>query len=112
MVDDLNQCSHMTEPSPFSADSTLIDALSERAVPVSCPEDRVLFRQGEECLGLFVLRTGHATLEMQSNIGEVVARFAMGAGSLLGTSWSQIRLSQPKYYRSLLLKRGKHGRLW
>lgn len=84
VVEDLNQCSHMTEPSPFSADSGLIEALSERAVPVLCPEDRVLFRQGEECLGVFILRSGHATLEMLSNTGEVVARFATGDGSLLG----------------------------
>jgi CRP-like cAMP-binding protein len=72
------------ESSPFSADSAFIDALSERAVPVSCPEDRVLFRQGEECAGLFVLRSGHAILEMRSNTGEVVARFGTGDGSLLG----------------------------
>lgn len=84
LIEDLNQCSHMTEPSPFSADSALIDALSERAVPVSCPEDRVLFRQGEECIGVFILRSGHATLEMFSNTGEVVARFTTRDGSVLG----------------------------
>ena len=33
---------------------------------------------------MFVLRSGHATLEMRSNTGEVVARFATGDGSLLG----------------------------
>jgi len=73
-----------SEPSPFSADSALVEALSERAVPVSCPKDRVLFRQGEECLGVFVLQSGHANLEMLSDTGEAVARFATGDGSLLG----------------------------
>ncbi|MGB0081443.1 MAG: cyclic nucleotide-binding domain-containing protein [Terracidiphilus sp.] len=73
-----------SEPSPYSADSALIDALSDGAVPVSCPEDVVLFRQGEECAGVFILKTGQATLEMLSDTGEVVARFATGDGSLLG----------------------------
>ena len=73
-----------SEPSPFSADSVLIDALLEGSVAAPCPEDSVLFRQGDECVGLFVLLSGHAILEMLSNCGEVVARFATGDGSLLG----------------------------
>ncbi|MFZ0337478.1 MAG: cyclic nucleotide-binding domain-containing protein, partial [Terracidiphilus sp.] len=33
---------------------------------------------------MFILKTGQATLEMLSDTGEVVARFATGDGSLLG----------------------------
>lgn len=107
MGDDLNQCSHMTEPSPFSADSALIDALSERAVPVSCPEDRVLFRQGEECFGGFILRSGHATLEMFSDTGEVVARFTTGDSSVLGLP---AVLSGERYSLTAVVSRGSDVR--
>lgn len=71
-------------PFPCVADTVLLEALECKAVPVLCAEDRVLFRQGEECSGLFILQSGEAILEIHSIAGVCVVRFHAPAGSLLG----------------------------
>lgn len=70
--------------SPFAADPILFEALEGQAVPVPCAEDRLLFRQGEDCSGLYLLRSGGAVLEIHSVAGVCVVSFHAPAGSLLG----------------------------
>jgi CRP-like cAMP-binding protein len=70
------------EPSAFAADPDLIRELEKRSRPVPA-EVRVLFRQGDDPTGLYILRTGEATLTMRS-AGEVVLSVRAGSGSLLG----------------------------
>jgi CRP/FNR family transcriptional regulator len=70
--------------SPFLADPELIRALEERSTPISCADDRVLFKQGEAPAGLYILRTGEARLTMHSEEGEPVMSVETASGSLLG----------------------------
>lgn len=72
------------DPSAFVADQDLLDALEKHSTTVVCDQDRVLFRQGDEPAGLYVLRSGSATLTMTSPTGEVVLKTAVTAGALLG----------------------------
>ncbi len=72
------------DPSAFVADQDLLDALEKHSTTVVCDQDRVLFRQGDEPAGLYVLRSGSATLTMTSLTGEVILKTAVTAGALLG----------------------------
>lgn len=93
----------MTLPSPFHADPVVLRALAKLTVPVPCPEDRMLFRQGDECSGLFVLYTGQANLELRCDMEEVVASFPISDGSLLGLPAA---LSGEKYSLTAIVKAG------
>jgi CRP-like cAMP-binding protein len=68
----------------FVADQELILALKERATDVDCSQDRVLFRQGDEPTGLYILHRGEVTMSMRAPNGELVVQMAMTPGSLLG----------------------------
>jgi CRP-like cAMP-binding protein len=70
--------------SEFVAGKDLTEELAGRSTPVLCSSRRVLFRQGDESLGVYVLSKGSATLTMQSPSGEVVLRLKAGPGSVLG----------------------------
>jgi CRP-like cAMP-binding protein len=72
------------DPSAFVADPELVQALEERATPIDCTADRVLFRQGECAVGLFLLRSGQAMVTMDSNSGQTIVAVQTSAGSLLG----------------------------
>jgi CRP-like cAMP-binding protein len=72
------------DPSAFVADPQLLDALGERALPVVCEQERVLFRQGEPPAMLFILHEGEATLTMHSPRGENLFSVPVSSGSLLG----------------------------
>jgi CRP-like cAMP-binding protein len=72
------------DPSAFVADPELIEALEKRSTPVTCDEDRVLFHQGEEPNGLYILHQGDVSLTMASPTGEIVLCMLPYAGSLLG----------------------------
>lgn len=72
------------DPTAFVADLELIEALARRSTPIACDDDRVLFRQGEEPTGLFILQSGRAVLSMTSHAGEPVLSFETREGSLLG----------------------------
>lgn len=72
------------DTSAFVADRELIRALERRSQPVSCGEDLVLFRQGEAPNGLYILRSGEATLVMRSESGKEVMCLRAVAGSLIG----------------------------
>jgi CRP-like cAMP-binding protein len=72
------------DPSAFVADRELLDALEERSRTIVCSEERVLFAQGEEPTGLYILRSGSATLSMITESGQPIVLTSVAAGSLLG----------------------------
>lgn len=72
------------DPTAFVADPELVEALVRRATPITCNSDRVLFRQGDEPAGLYVLQDGNATASMFSATGEPILSFEIRGGSLLG----------------------------
>jgi CRP/FNR family transcriptional regulator, cyclic AMP receptor protein len=72
------------DPSAFVADPALIQILFSRSTPVSCHEDHVLFRQGDAPVGLYILKSGAATLSMSSQVGKELISSHAVSGSLLG----------------------------
>jgi CRP-like cAMP-binding protein len=72
------------DPTSFVADPELFRALEERATPVACDEDLLLFQQGEPPVGLYILHNGEATLSIDSNEGVPILSVKTSAGSLLG----------------------------
>ena len=72
------------DPSAFIADHELIQALEKRATSLSCGEDRVLFRRGDEPVGLYILRSGEAVISMDSDSESETLACLATAGSLLG----------------------------
>lgn len=72
------------DPSAFIADRDLILALDLHATPVDCRTERLLFQQGEPPAGLYILKSGTATLTMLSPAGTPLATTLATAGSLLG----------------------------
>lgn len=73
------------DTSSFVADPDLIAALNTRSEPLVCEKSRVLFRQGELPLGLYIIhKQGDAELTMETPSGEVVMRVEPRGGSLLG----------------------------
>lgn len=72
------------DPTAFIADPELVEALARRATPIVCDSERVLFRQGDEPAGLYILQSGRATISMLSHTGEPVLMFETSSGSLLG----------------------------
>ncbi len=72
------------DPSAFVADPELIQALEERSTAISCGGDRVLFSQGENPQGLYILDQGETSLIMTSPAGREVMQIEAPAGSLLG----------------------------
>lgn len=61
-----------------------MEALRQRAVPVQCAQDRVLFRQGDPPNGLYILHSGEATLRLEAPTGAPVIAMPAAPGSLLG----------------------------
>jgi CRP-like cAMP-binding protein len=72
------------DPSAFVADSDLLELLGKRSEPLACPQDSVLFRQGDEPNGLYLLLKGEATLSMTSESGEPLVSSRAVSGSILG----------------------------
>jgi CRP-like cAMP-binding protein len=72
------------DPSAFLADPELTKALEKRATPFTCDEDRILFHQGDQPTGLFIVRSGEVTLSMDSGAKENTFTCLASAGSLLG----------------------------
>ena len=68
----------------FVGEHDLIRALSAHATPVDCGQDRLLFRQGEEAAGLYILHEGEVVMTMDSPTGDEVVTFKAKPGSLLG----------------------------
>jgi CRP/FNR family transcriptional regulator, polysaccharide utilization system transcription regulator len=71
--------------SAFVAHPELINELEKRASPVAFGSDRVLFRQGDLPIGIYILRKGKARLTSQSD-GDAIQTIEAGVGSLFGLS--------------------------
>jgi len=74
----------LLDSSAFLADKNLIEALERVSSPVHCQLERALFHQGDEPVGIYILRSGRAILTMQSPSGEQVLHLQAGPGSVLG----------------------------
>ena len=72
------------DPASFVADPELIRALSERATPVACETDRLLFKQDDPAVGIYILHDGTASLNMVSSTGQSLIQVQAMPGSLLG----------------------------
>jgi CRP-like cAMP-binding protein len=72
------------DPTAFLADPELIRALSNRAAPIDCNTDRVLFHQEDTAAGLYIIHEGEVNLSMTSLRGRPIVSAKAGAGSLLG----------------------------
>jgi CRP-like cAMP-binding protein len=72
------------DPSAFLADSDLIQALQKRATSVVCDDDRVLFKQGDPAVGLYILGEGEAIVSMDAGDDSIAFSCTAAAGSLLG----------------------------
>ena len=68
----------------FVADNEVLEALEKHSCPISLPDNRILFRQGDPAVGLYILKSGRATLTMRSAGGKIVMRVEAATGSLLG----------------------------
>jgi len=68
----------------FVGEHDLVRALSARATPVDCSQGRLLFRQGEDAAGLYILHAGEVVMTMDSPTGNEVVSFPAKPGSLLG----------------------------
>ena len=71
-------------PNSFIADPQFFQALEQRSVSMPCPKGRILFNQGEVPIGLYLLKTGKASLIMKTDKGEEVVHLTVGSGSILG----------------------------
>jgi CRP-like cAMP-binding protein len=72
------------DSSAFVADPELIHALEEKATPIACKEESVIFQQGDHPKGLYILDQGELTLTMTSPGGQKVMEIHARPGSLLG----------------------------
>jgi CRP-like cAMP-binding protein len=68
----------------FAADRALVQTLQLRSQPISCVKDCALFKQGDSPDGLYILKSGEATLTLESTAGKPVICLHAEAGSLLG----------------------------
>lgn len=72
------------DSSAFQADPELLAALDARCAPMTCVQEKLLFRQGDAPTGLYILRRGQATLTMTSVTGDLLLDTPVNAGALLG----------------------------
>src|ERR1700678_4451400 len=72
------------DPASFVADSKLIRVLNKRCVVVPCETDRVLFRQDEPAIGIFVVHKGGVTLSLVSQDGHSLFAAQARPHSILG----------------------------
>ena len=72
------------DPSAFVADLELLSALEQQSVLIPCPEDRVLFSQGDPSTGLYILHAGSGRLIMTTALDEPIVDIEVSAGTLLG----------------------------
>ena len=72
------------DSSAFVADPKLIEALSRRAIELSCGAESVLFHQGGKPAGVYILHKGEVTLTMTSLSGEAILSAQAAPGSVLG----------------------------
>ena len=71
-------------PKSFIADPKLFQVLEQRSVSMPCSKGRILFNQGDVPIGLYLLKSGKASLIMKTDKGEEVIHLTVSAGSILG----------------------------
>jgi CRP-like cAMP-binding protein len=74
----------VTMPNSFIADPKLFQSLEQRSVSMPCSKGQILFKQGEVPIGLYLLKTGKASLIVKTDKGKEVVHLTVGAGSILG----------------------------
>jgi CRP-like cAMP-binding protein len=72
------------DPAAFHADPELLDGLEPKSATIQCSDYRVLFRQGDNPDGLYILFSGSATLTMNSPQGKQIVSMQPDPGSVLG----------------------------
>jgi CRP-like cAMP-binding protein len=72
------------DPAAFHADPELLCGLEQKSAPIECTDYRVLFRQGDNPDGLYILKSGCATLTMNSPLGKQLVSLQPDPGSVLG----------------------------
>ena len=72
------------DPAAFHADPELLHGLEPISAPITCNDYRVLFRQGDNPDGLYILISGCATLTMNSPLGQQLVSIEPDPGSVLG----------------------------
>jgi CRP-like cAMP-binding protein len=72
------------DSSAFVADPELIQALHHHATPLACDTDRLLFRQDDPAVGVYILHQGVVTLTMISRDNRPIFSMNVVPGSLLG----------------------------
>ena len=72
------------DPKAFVADRELLNSIEPLADSLDCVSEKVLFCQGDEPTGVFVLRTGAVELSMVSHSGDMLMNTVVNAGSLIG----------------------------
>jgi len=72
------------DPAAFVVDPKLIRVLNERSVLIPCEIDRVLFRQDEPAVGIFIVHKGGVTLSLMSQDGHSLFAAQARPDSILG----------------------------
>jgi CRP-like cAMP-binding protein len=72
-----------SEVPPFLADPELVRHMEEGSTPVVRSNNRILFRQGDAPVGLFILKSGTAVATVCAD-GEAIFSVTVGPGALLG----------------------------
>ncbi len=72
------------DPTAFVAEPELLAALESHSASIQCNEERVLFLQGEAPAGVYILRSGSASLIMTAPTGEQIVDTPVLPGALLG----------------------------
>jgi CRP-like cAMP-binding protein len=72
------------DPAAFVADPRLIRVLSERSVLIPCENERVLFRQDEPSVGIFIVHKGGVTISLISQDGHSLFAAQARPHSILG----------------------------
>jgi CRP-like cAMP-binding protein len=72
------------DASAFTASAELISSLHPHAERIHCSEERVLFRQGDAPVGLYIALSGPVTLVMNSLGHRQIASLEALPGSLIG----------------------------
>ena len=72
------------DPAAFVSDPMMIRVLSKRAVLVPCETERVLFRQDEPAIGIFIVHNGAVTLSLMSQDGHSLFAAQARPCSILG----------------------------
>ena len=68
----------------FVADCALLHSLESRSISVPCSNGHMLFKQGEAPTGLYILKSGKASLVMKTEKGMELLHLTVGPGSILG----------------------------